>query len=349
MAAQGVAGPPFPILPPQAPRRLVPTGQPVYTQPQPFASKYYQHTSRLLSISLDLRRKILEYVVVSHDEVGVKIPLYDPAYLFYRGWIDDVSAQNDFVFTDISQARFLKRCVYQWDQHFFANMRNLHLGPYFMVPYTCATTEPSEMLFYYEDFLIAMRPFWGITRLEITLPWDFELQKWREMMGFVHGAFPNLTEFAIDRPDVDFLLPDAIGVHVPFGLPENSYNTQFWTETVTNHPLGFVFPTNISQILLQTDQDINFLNDIFVPMGRPKLRHTLPLEAIRDIWRDSPDGSAPSPGYDSETRKLIGGEERRRMFPQYYFDDPPPEPAQTPTQELQPDEDLSQPYHFQQL
>ncbi|MCJ1319924.1 hypothetical protein MMC15_005260 [Xylographa vitiligo] len=227
-------------------------------------------------------------------------------------------------------------------------MRNLRLGPYFMVPPTCATTEPSEMRYYYMDFLVAMRPYWGITRLQLTLPWDFELQKWTELMSFVHGAFPNLTEFTMDRPNVQFLLPDAIGLHVHFSMPENSYNNQFWPDAINNNPLGLVFPANTSQILMQTDHDIDLLNQVFVRQGRPRLKLTPVLEAIRDLWRDSPDGSIPSPGYDFRTRRLVGGEERRRMFPQYYIDDPPPEPEQTPSPPLQPHQDISQPYHFGQ-
>ncbi|MCJ1420948.1 hypothetical protein MMC32_007308 [Xylographa parallela] len=227
-------------------------------------------------------------------------------------------------------------------------MRSLRLGPYSMLPPSCATTELSEMHYYYEDFLEAMEPFWGITPLQVTLPWDFELQKWQDLMGYVHGAFPNVTEFTIDRPNVDFLLPDALASHETFNLPENSYNTLFWPHCVTNHPLGFEFPANISQILIQTDQDIYFVNEMHVPLGRTAIRLTPESDIIRDIWRNSLDGLLPSPGYNSKTKRLVGGEEKRRMFPHWYPEDPPPEPAPTPSPGLQPYQDFIQPNHFQQ-
>ena len=166
------------------------------------------------------------------------IPRFDPAFNDRPNWVDDLIAvrcccrqltyeaaevfmrENVFWFDDICQARFLKQCVYQsLAPDFFANMRNLILGPYFIVPPSCATTNPSDMPFYYEDFQLAMRPFWAITRLSLILPWDLELRQWSTLIGCVLNAFPLLTDCSIDRPNVDYLLPDIVALHVPFHLP----------------------------------------------------------------------------------------------------------------------------------
>ncbi|MCJ1400562.1 hypothetical protein MMC11_003768 [Xylographa trunciseda] len=205
------------------------------------------------------------------------------------------------------------------------------------------------------DFLIAMEPFWGVRRLKMTLPWDLKLPEWKYLIGTVHLAFPHLIEFKIDRPDVKWLLPDAVANHVPFYLAENSY-TGFWGSVTTNHPMGFEYPTKIAQILEETQREIGWLNNFYMPLGKTEVKFTKALELITDIWRDSPNSFAPSPGYDSKTKLLVGGEERRRMFPQHYRNDPPAQQStQQPTQ-VQPDQPNNQPnnqpdnqpYHFQQ-
>ena len=47
------------------------------------------------------------------------------------------------------------------------------------------------------------------------------------------------------------------------------------------------------------------------------------LEEIRDLCMESPNGWAPSPGFDTGTMEFVGGEVRRRMFPQYHTWDRP--------------------------
>ncbi|MCJ1395644.1 hypothetical protein MMC18_008530 [Xylographa bjoerkii] len=360
MAAQGVSGPPFPTGPsPYGPAaaRPVRTGPPSYDLPEPLGWEHFQYTSRLLSIPSDIRSKILTELIVSYNEIGVNIRRWYPSGNLDRGWIDDMIAlrcsckqlsyetaevllrQNRFVFTDIVHARFLSKYVFTWDKRFWANMRNLRLGPYFMVPHTCGSTERADRRFCYEEFLLAMEPFWGVKRLEMTLPWDLSLKKWKHLLETVHTAFPHLTEFTIDRPDVNFLLPDSIGIYTPFTIAGNSYR-HFWDTVIANHPMGFEYPDNIGEVLAQDQDEINWHNEMHEQMSRTKVKFTPALEEIRDIWRDSPDAWAPSPGYDSVNNSLVGGEVRRRMFPHHYRDQPPLEPSQQPTQ--------YQPYHFQQ-
>ena len=107
---------------------------------------------------------------------------------------------------------------------------------------------PADIDFCYREFLLAIEPFWGITRLSLTLPWDLDLRRWSQLFQIIYAAFPNVAEIRIDRPNVNYLLPQVVGIHCPFRIEENSFR-DYWDHAIASHLLGFKYPKIIAKSL----------------------------------------------------------------------------------------------------